>query len=150
MQTPNRKRSSRVLKVVAGLLFRRGRLLICQRTEEQTMPLQWEFPGGKIERGELPADALHRELEEELGIDAVIGAEVTRLEHHYPRSRTVELRFFVVEEWKGEMQNRIFQEIRWTRLKELPRFRFLEADRKLVKNLAAGGVAGISERAEMT
>ena len=111
------------------------------------MPLQWEFPGGKIERGELPPDALHRELEEELGIDATIGDEVARLEHHYPRGRTVELRFFVVEEWQGEMQNRIFQKIRWTRLNELPRFRFLEADRKLVKKLAAGGVAGISGRA---
>ena len=54
-------------RVVAGLILQGGKLLVCQRTRHQTMPLKWEFPGGKIEEGEQPRDALRRELEEELG-----------------------------------------------------------------------------------
>ena len=57
-------------RVVAGLIVKDGKLLVCQRTRHQTMPLKWEFPGGKIEEGEQPRDALRRELEEELGIPA--------------------------------------------------------------------------------
>jgi 8-oxo-dGTP diphosphatase len=60
-------------RVVAGLIVKDGKLLVCQRTRHQTMPLKWEFPGGKIEEGEQPRDALRRELEEELGILATIG-----------------------------------------------------------------------------
>ena len=50
-------------RVVAGLILEDGKILVCQRTRHQTMPLKWEFPGGKIEEGEQPRDALHRELE---------------------------------------------------------------------------------------
>ncbi|MCU1256222.1 MAG: hydrolase, partial [Candidatus Angelobacter sp.] len=53
-------------QVVAALVVRDGKILICQRTEDQAMPLKWEFPGGKVERDEDLRDALHRELEEEL------------------------------------------------------------------------------------
>ena len=70
-------------RVVAALIFREGKILVCQRTRHQTMPLKWEFPGGKIEPGEQPRDALRRELEEELGIDASIGDEVARIRHEY-------------------------------------------------------------------
>ena len=62
-------------RVVAGLIWQGGTVLICQRTKHQTMPLKWEFPGGKIEQGEQPRDAMRRELEEELGIEAVVGDE---------------------------------------------------------------------------
>ena len=85
-------------RVVAGLIVKQGKLLVCQRTRHQTMPLKWEFPGGKIEEGEQPRDALRRELEEELGILATIGDEVKRIQHEYPNGGTVELRFFVVRE----------------------------------------------------
>ena len=74
--------------------------LVCQRTRHQTMPLKWEFPGGKIEEGEQPRDALRRELEEELGIHAKVGDEIARLQHTYPNGGTVELRFFVVREYE--------------------------------------------------
>ena len=81
-------------RVVAGLIVKDGKLLVCQRTRHQTMPLKWEFPGGKIEEGEQPRDALRRELEEELGILATIGDEVARIQHEYPNGGMVELRFF--------------------------------------------------------
>src|SRR5215475_4198234 len=98
-------------RVVAGLIVKNDKLLVCQRTRHQTMPLKWEFPGGKIEEAEQPRDALRRELEEELGIDASIGEEVERIQHEYPNGGAVELRFFVVREYAGELQNRIFREI---------------------------------------
>jgi 8-oxo-dGTP diphosphatase len=128
-------------RVVAALIRKDGNLLICQRTRHQTMPLKWEFPGGKIEEGEQPRDALRRELEEELGIDAVIGDEVERFRHEYPNGSAVELRFYDVRKYAGEIENRIFREVRWAPPVELPSYDFLEADLKLVKDLASGRLA---------
>src|SRR5215469_5806865 len=74
-------------RVVAGLIIENGKLLVCQRTRHQTMPLKWEFPGGKIEEGEQPRDALRRELDEALGIAATIGAQLMPIPHAYPHGR---------------------------------------------------------------
>ena len=125
-------------RVVAALIVKDGKILVCQRTKHQTMPLKWEFPGGKIEEGEQPRDALHRELDEELGIDATIGDEVARIRHEYRSGNSVELRFFVVHEFRGELENRIFRDMKWAERTELPSFDFLEADLKLVSDVAAG------------
>ncbi len=130
-------------RVAAAFIVRRAaggdlKILICQRTRHQPFPLKWEFPGGKIERGEQVRDALRRELQEELGIDATIGDEVSRLQHTYSRGGTVELRFFLVEEFAGEIENRIFKDVRWVGREELPHFDFLEADAALVEDIAAG------------
>ena len=125
-------------RVVAGLIVKEGKLLVCQRTRHQTMPLKWEFPGGKIEEGEQPRDALRRELEEELGIFATIGDELARIQHEYPNGGMVELRFFVVRDFRGELENRIFRDLQWSWPKDLPAFDFLEADLTLVRDLAAG------------
>jgi len=127
-------------RVVAGLLFRDDLILACQRTRHQTMPLKWEFPGGKIEEGEQPRDALRRELEEELGIEAEIGDEVARIVHEYPGGSCIELRFFEVRGYRGEIENRIFREVRWVARAELIHLDFLEADLGLVKDLAAGKI----------
>jgi 8-oxo-dGTP diphosphatase len=125
-------------RVVAGLILKQGKLLVCQRTRHQTMPLKWEFPGGKIEEGEQPRSALRRELEEELGILATIGDEVRRIQHEYPNGGMVELRFFIVREFQREVENRIFRDIQWAEPTDLPAYDFLEADLTLVKDLAAG------------
>jgi len=125
-------------QVVAALIQKDGKLLVCQRTRHQTMPLKWEFPGGKIEEREQPHDALRRELEEELGILATIGDEIARFRHEYPNHAMVELRFFLVREYQGEIENLIFNDIQWSKLKDLPKYDFLEADSTLVRDLAAG------------
>ena len=125
-------------RVVAALIVQDGKLLVCQRTRHQTMPLKWEFPGGKIEEGEQPRDALRRELDEELGIEATIGDELARVQHEYPNGGMVELRFYVVRKFSGELENRIFKDIQWAEPKDLTRFDFLEADLTLVTDLAAG------------
>ncbi len=127
-------------QVVAALIVRDDRLLICQRTRHQPMPLKWEFPGGKIETGEQPHDALRRELDEELGIDARIGEEVARIRHQYANGGAVELRFFLVEQWQNDIENRIFRDICWAHRSELPNYDFLDADLKLVRDIAAGKI----------
>lgn len=124
--------------VAAGLIVRGGEILICQRRPDQPMALQWEFPGGKIEPGESAEEALARELDEELGIQATIGPRVTRIRHNYRHGGAVDLQFFAVHEFSGELQNKIFQQFRWTRLEELPNYDFLAADRTLIRDLAAG------------
>ena len=125
-------------RVVAALIVDKGKILVCQRTKHQTMPLKWEFPGGKIEEGEQPRSALHRELDEELGIDATIGNEAARIRHEYKSGNSVDLRFFVVREYRGEIENRIFKDLQWAIPADLPTFDFLEADLKLVSDLASG------------
>jgi 8-oxo-dGTP diphosphatase len=125
-------------RVVAAVIEKNGKVLVCQRTRHQTMPLKWEFPGGKIEEGEQPHDALRRELEEELGIHATIGDEIARVQHTYPNGAMVELRFFIVRDYTGEIENRIFRDVQWSAAKDLPLYDFLEADAPLVKDLAAG------------
>ena len=127
-------------RVVAALIVKNGKILVCQRTRHQVMPLKWEFPGGKIEEGEQPRDALHRELDEELGIDARIDEEVARIQHEYKGGGAVELRFYVVKNYRGEIENRIFRDVRWAKRSELPTYDFLEADRELVQDLAAGKI----------
>jgi len=125
--------------VVAALMLRGGdEVLICQRRPDQPMALQWEFPGGKIEPGEGPEAALTRELNEELGIDATIGPRVTHIRHNYRHGGAVDLQFFAVHAFQGELQNRIFKEVRWVKLEELPNYDFLPADRGLIRDLAAG------------
>jgi 8-oxo-dGTP diphosphatase len=137
---PPRSSVSPMKRVVAALIFRDGKVLVCQRTRHQTMPLKWEFPGGKIEEGEQPRDALRRELAEELGIEARIGEEVARIRHEYPNGGSVELRFFAVHEFGGKVENRIFRDVHWAKRSELRSYDFLEADLELVQDLAKGKI----------
>jgi len=125
-------------RVVAAVILQDGKILVCQRTRHQTMPMKWEFPGGKIEEGEQPRDALRRELEEELGINATIGDEIARIRHEYRGGSSVELRFYLVQEYRRQIENRIFRDLQWSLPKDLPSFDFLEADLTLVNDLAGG------------
>ena len=131
-------RSPALRLVVAALMLRGDEVLICQRRPDQPMALQWEFPGGKIEHGETPEIALARELNEELGITAAIGTRVTQIRHNYRHGGAVDLQFFAVYHFSGEIENRIFNDLRWVKLEDLPRYDFLAADRNLIRDLAQG------------
>ena len=131
---------SRIREVVAALILRGDEVVICQRKPGQAMALQWEFPGGKIEPGETPEQALRRELQEELGIDAVIGAVIMDLQHNYRNGGAVHLQFFAVRHFEGAIENRIFNDVRWSPLRDLPMYDFLAADKKFVRDLALGKI----------
>jgi len=125
--------------VTAGILTEGERILICQRHRTDRYGLQWEFPGGKVDAGESLKEALRRELREELAIDAEIGDEVFRLRHRYPQ-RSVEVVFFAVPSYRGEIRNQIFEAVAWATRQELSAYNFLEADRELVARLARGEI----------
>lgn len=124
--------------VVAALILRGDQVLICQRRPDQAMALKWEFPGGKMEAGESPEQALIRELDEELAINATIGTLVAHVRHAYRNGGAVDLQFFAVHQFAGEITNNIFNDLRWCNLRDLPGYDFLAADRGLVRDLAAG------------
>ena len=123
--------------VVAGILERGDSILICQRRRADAYGLQWEFPGGKVEPGEPLPDALRRALDKELAIQVEVGAEVFRLRHHYP-DRYVEVVFFAITNFTGEVRNQVFEAVEWAPRASLPHFNFLEADRDLVNRLSKG------------
>jgi 8-oxo-dGTP diphosphatase len=115
-------------EVVAGVLERDGKILICQRRADQPHPLKWEFPGGKLEPGESPEIALVRELREELGIESEPGSEIMRYEFTYPGKQPIRLIFREVTQWRGQIENRIFETILWESPQALPALDFLEGD----------------------
>ena len=124
--------------VVAGIIRRDGKFLIGQRKARDRHGLKWEFPGGKIEPGESPGDALRRELKEELGIDAVIGREVARYEHSSPRRPPLTILFMSVDSFTGEPVERAFEQIRWEEPANFAKYDFLDGDQDVVRRIARG------------
>src|SRR5271155_1916288 len=113
------------MDVVAAVIEREGRVLICQRKTGRHA-LKWEFPGGKIERGESPEDALKRELREELRIDATIGELIHRQTVRYGNGPVIHLRFYRVTDFTGEPVNTEFERIVWELRSKFAQYDFLE------------------------
>jgi 8-oxo-dGTP diphosphatase len=137
---------NKTLNVVAGILSRKDRFLVCQRRGDGAFPHKWEFPGGKIEPGEDASGALERELREELDIAVESAREVFRHAHVYADGTRVELAFFEVRAYGGEPRNRVFQRIVWVSAHELEGLDFLEGDLPLIHELRNGGLEGLSQR----
>ena len=129
------------IHVVAAVIERDGRILICQRRRTGRFPLKWEFPGGKIEDGETPQAALERELLEELGANAALGRELYRTEYRYrPADRPFALIFFAAQLEGAAVKSTSFEQTAWALPRELPAYDFLEANRELIAKLASGEI----------
>jgi 8-oxo-dGTP diphosphatase len=130
------------LTVVAALILRDSKILVCQRRRDDTHSLQWEFPGGKIEPGEIPQEALARELREELGVEATIGRELFRTRHRYREAgQTLELIFFQASvDRSAPLQNLVFEGFEWADPSALPKYDFIRADEEFVALLASNAI----------
>lgn len=128
--------------VVAAVIERSDRrLLIGQRRRGDTSPLKWEFPGGKVEQGETPEDALARELTEELGATLQKCVPIGRVVHKYAEAADqLEILFFAAAISDSELTPHSFEKITWVLPKELGDYDFLAANAGLVANLATGRI----------
>ena len=128
--------------VVAAVIERKDRrILIGQRRKTDSSPLKWEFPGGKLEKGETPEVALRRELREELRATLSKCVELGRVQQKYAdRNELFEIRFFAVALENYEVQPIAFEQIAWVFPKELGEYDFLAANKQIIARLATGNI----------
>jgi len=123
--------------VTAAVICKNGRLLIAQRPTGGMLGGLWEFPGGKVERGETLEECLRREILEELGIEIEVSQPVTQVKHTYTHFR-ITLHAFVCRLKKGRPRAIKVADWRWVRLDELDDFAFAVTDRKIIQVLQEG------------
>ncbi len=122
--------SRRHIRVVAAEIERGGRFLITQRRPEATMPLLWEFPGGRVEPGESDAAALQRELREEMGITVEVGSLAMQVSHDYPAYK-VDLVVYRATTDDEPVALRVHA-FRWVAPEEFDQYEFPSADQQTV------------------
>ena len=122
------------IPVVTAIIRREDNVLLGQRPESGSMAGVWEFPGGKIEAGESPEEALARELSEELGIDAEIGDLKFATTHAYGETGIV-LLFYEVNYWKGAVKTKHHHEIKWVHKDQLTSENLPDANKKVIHKI---------------
>jgi len=127
-----------LIDVTAAIIYRDGKLLLCQRPEGKRCELLWEFPGGKIERNETPEECLVRECREELGIIIEVEQFVQEVMYAYP-DITVNIHFFICKLIDGEPVCFEHNNIQWFAPDELTKLQLCPADQKML-NLSAADI----------
>jgi 8-oxo-dGTP diphosphatase len=122
------------IPVVAGFLKKGNLVLVGQRPETHSLAGQWEFPGGKIESGESPEEALKRELWEELGIEATVGDLKLVCTHNYGDVNILIL-FYEILFWKGETKTKHHMMLEWIEPHDLLKRPIPEANRKIIDKI---------------
>ena len=125
-----------ITEVVAALIRREKRFLICRRPAHKARGLQWEFVGGKVEPGETREEALVRECREELDVTVSVGTLFTEVVHEYP-DITVHLSLFNASITEGEPKLLEHCDLRWITKHEIPDFEFCPADTDILALLTA-------------
>lgn len=125
-----------MIDVVAAILIKDGKLMLAQRPEGKHMGLRWEFPGGKVEKGETPEAALERELKEELAIETKTGSLYREEIHRYPE-KTVRLMFCFTSLISGTPQPVEEAQVGFFDIKEAEALDLADADRLLFEQLKA-------------
>ena len=123
-----------MIEVVAALIWKNERFLICQRPETKSRPLLWEFPGGKVEAGETKEAALVRECMEELAVELSVGKIFAESTFEYP-DISVHLTLFEAEIVRGEPKLLEHKSLRWITPEESAAFEFSPADIPFVGKL---------------
>ncbi len=124
-------------KVTAALIWKFGKLLIAQRSQEDRFGGKWEFPGGKLEEGESPEQCIKRELQEEFGINATIGGSWGKVSYVYGEG-AIELLVYDVSQVEGDFMLFAHQRMEWVYPRDLDKFDLLEADKIVAKKLIGG------------
>ncbi len=122
-----------ILQVACAIIEQNDRILCAQRSESMSLPLKWEFPGGKMRNGELPEECLKRELLEELGINISVCRSLSPLTHHYP-TFSVTLHPFICRISDGEITLHEHKAVVWLPAERLFELDWAEADVPLIKN----------------
>lgn len=121
-------------EVVAALVWRGGRFLICRRPAGKARAHLWEFVGGKVEPGETPEAALRRECREELDIEVKVGEKFFEVTHAYP-DLTVHLTLFSAEIASGEPKLLEHEDARWIAPSEIGEYAFCPADEDILRQI---------------
>lgn len=127
----------KILQISVGIIRNAaGEIYITQRAADAHMAHKWEFPGGKIEAGETPQDAVIRELQEEVGITATSLHQFDKLEYQFP-DRHITLWFWLVDGWEGEPWGKEGQPGHWVAQQELVAEEFPPANAPVIEKLIA-------------
>ena len=128
----------KILQISVGIIRNAaGEIYITQRAADSHMAHKWEFPGGKIEAGETPEEAVIRELQEEVGIAATSLHQFDKLEYQFP-DRHITLWFWMVDGWEGEPWGKEGQPGRWVAQQDLVADEFPPANVPVIEKLIAG------------
>ena len=138
-KSPNSNSKNTMVKsfwipVVTAILCKGRHVLVAKRPPGGSMEGVWEFPGGKVERGESPSQALRRELREELGIEAEEGPIVTAETHEYPGAG-IFIVFYFVHYWKGEPRPLHHSDMKWVLPEDLRHLKIPDSNKKMLDQL---------------